>query len=145
MGIRLTQVDDDDGDEYEEGGFGGEDLELQPEVLQQPPVNPDYGGLPGPCVGLDGPGGGGGRRSDDPHPRAGEEAVRALPNPLPLPPSRAREQDIRHAPGGSRSRSSSRGSSSTNGGRASPPATTISQVRGDGKTHTLALQVQRAR
>ena len=154
--IRLTQVDDDDGDEYEEGGFGGEYLELQPEVLQQPPVNPDYGGPPGPCVGLDGSGGGGGRRSDDPHPRAGEEAVRALPNPLPLPPSRAREQDggnlqilknstLRHAPGGSRSRSSSRGSSSTNGGRASPPATTVSQVRGDGKTHTLALQVQRAR
>ena len=137
----LEEDDDDDNvdDYYEETH---EYFELLADEQRPPPVNPDYVRPSAPSAGAEQLQG----RSAAPEP---EEAVRPPslpPTDVPLP----RERVLPERFEGRRSRSSSGSDSVQSGGaaqgdRVSAPATTASQLRGDGRTHTIALQLQRNR
>ena len=160
--IQRAQVDGDDDDEgdYEDSVFEGDYLQLGAEVLHPPPVNPDYEDPSGPTLRVERPQGEEVPRGGEQRRPAGEELARAPSLPPPRPPSqdrgrRAERIDMGMAPNvvaqrgrPTWSRSSSRDSGPEGGvppGRSSPAATTASQIRGEDKTHTLALQIQRAR
>ena len=131
----------DSEDEEEEDDYYEDDphqyFELDADLMRTPPENPDYFGA----------------EEDDP--AAGAEAPSApsqLPDARPSAPTRtAPHQGRRDLPDISsrirRGRSSSNESahSEESSRRASPPATTASQIKGDGPTHTIALQLQRSR
>ena len=138
--IELLESGDSE-DEEEEDDYYEDDphqyFELDADLMRTPPENPDYFGA----------------EEDDP--AAGAEAPSApsqLPDARPSAPTRtAPHQGRRDLPDISsrirRGRSSSNESahSEESSRRASPPATTASQIKGDGPTHTIALQLQRSR
>ena len=130
----------DSEDEEEEDDYYEDDphqyFELDADLMRAPPENPDY------------------YHTEEDEPLAGAEVPSApsrLPDAQPSAPARAslhqRGRDLPDDPRTLRGCSSSNESvhSEEPGGRASPSATTASQLRGDGQTHTIALQLQRSR
>ena len=122
--LEPGELEDDDEDDYSEEE-SHEYFELDADLMRDPPENPDYHHVP---VG-DGP------QADVP-----SAPMREVPQPPGM-------QILSDSPRAHRRRSLSHESvrSGEPGRQASPPATTASQIRGDGTTHTIALQLQRSR
>ena len=154
--------DDDEDDDHEKYEY----LELQPDVLRPPPLNPDYvESRSRDAVGIA---------------EVGEPSKLRKPPNIPQSSTKAdihqsnlqsREQDVTKEFRKPRSRSSSYDSQVTEGnrreggespitgfqlpvtegerdgggGRFSPSATTASQLRGEDRSHSIALQLQRSR
>ena len=115
---RGEQEDDDEEDSEEEESH--EYFELDADLMNPPPENPGY--YPD-------------SEGDEP------------PAEMPSAPSRAVPHQERHAPPDSprAHRSRSLSNESVHSELPGRPATTASQLRGDGPTHTIALQLQRSR
>ena len=130
----------DSEDEEEEDDYYGDDphqyLDLDADLTHSPPENPDY------------------YNAEEEDPTAHVE-VPSAPSQLPDARSSAPTRTVSHQRGRTlpdsarvrRGRSSSNESihSEEQGGRASPLATTASQLKGEGQTHTIQLQLQRSR
>ena len=126
-----SEDDEEEDDYYEDDPH--QYFELDADLMHTPPENPDY------------------HRVEEDDPPAGAE-VPSAPSQLPdtrpsAPPRAALHQRERNLPDNPRIRRSSNESahSENQSGRASPPATTASQLKGDGPTHTIQLQLQRSR
>ena len=131
MRTRWAEDDDDE----EDGLENYEYLELQPDVLHQPPLNPDYLEFRGQNVEVVEPNNIP-EQPSIPQPRGQEEAKR-----FRRPRSRSSSYDSQVAQGIRRVDSGRDGG----GGRFSPSATTASQLRGEDRSHSIALQLQRSR
>ena len=147
----LEEYDEDDDDYYYEES--NEYFELLADEQHPPPLNPDCISRPSaPSAGAQGiiagaqgiiaPELAGAQGIIAPELEEQARPPSLPPTDLPLPVERGLPERFE----GRRSRSSSGGESAHSGGAAQgAPATTASQLRGDGRTHTIALQLQRNR
>ena len=136
---RDEVVESEDSENEDEDSYYEDDphqyFDLDADAMSNPPYNPDYRA----------------RKADSPTRFERPSATVRTPQPPPSVPARGtppqRERANHDMPRFRRDRSSSNESARSGGvgERVSPPATTASQVRGDDKTHTLALQLQRSR
>ena len=116
--------DEEDSDEEESHQY----FELDADLMRAPPENPDYHHD---------------SEGDGPPVEVPSAPMRAVPHQgRQSPPDSPRARPRAHR---GRSLSSESERSEGPGRQASPPATTASQLRGDGPTHTIALQLQRSR